>query len=407
MITIYKKYLSSFKLLKIYFILCIILFFFTMKVSGQQQINPYAVQSKINLCDSQKIDCIYNPKTKTYEPFYPKEDRVVGDFVNSGRLGSETNCNNQSNLNKKIDSLNNVGQFIKTSLLGKHKRCVIEVDKKQITDPDFKYFGTGQVMNYSKNCFADKDKEVPCIGTGNVATIPNAPINTHRKYGVTSAHNFIDVHGNIITNGFDFTSYVWIPPKKRKIPNVIFEVRKIKIKRVYVATSNPDAEPDNDYAFYELEEPVSEVVDGVIIPERYRIKPYLLTDKVFEANELNNNVTTVGIHQDNDKYLQKSCDLIGIYDVKTDSEYRERSKNLFYHDADTLPGSSGSLILEKTRDGTYVIVALHSRGNSEREKELELINQNKQVTLKNDNYNTAIKAHRMFRDFSLFIDGKL
>lgn len=323
-------------------------------------------------------DYIFNSQSGEYEPFYPDSERTVTDFV--------SDCDNSPGLQRNADQF----RFIKTALIGEDDRCELQYGPK-VDELEKSLYGVGLLMERGQGS-GSREKR-PRAGTAHLVG--------KRNILITNAHTFADAKTGIVAKEsykqFVFFIKEWIPENKRKNLKIEYEFRGYRLKNVEFGTLSPETDPQNDYAFVELEMPVSESVEGVSITKGHQVKP-LPFRKISRASTVSG-VYTVGFHRDKGMIAQKNCKPFGLYRVPRDHNLsRNGDEGLIIHYGDTMPGASGSSIFVIDESGKPVFTGLHIGSTS-----YETDGGGGSYTSDKSDFNYAIDGNYIFEKFQSFV----
>ncbi|MCB0362924.1 MAG: hypothetical protein KDD35_09380, partial [Bdellovibrionales bacterium] len=231
----------------------------------------------------------------------------------------------------------------------------------------------------------------PCSGSGH--------LYSDRRTLITSAHLlYLRDKGRMMTReeiaqGIGVFFKVWVPPGKREKPSEPYEFRRYTVGDVSFGTEgDPFGSNDNDFAFLRLTEGVSEVVDGVRVPERYRITP-LLPYKDVDLSKGPAKVFMGGYFNNSEYKAQKNCRPINLSEIPSgySGGFYSGKDALVFHDADTVDGASGSALVYQGEKNKFYFLALH-KGGAPTENKKDGFSWSKD---RSSRYNLAIKGSRI------------
>ncbi|MBK9037717.1 MAG: hypothetical protein IPL83_00930 [Bdellovibrionales bacterium] len=308
-------------------------------------------------------DYIYDPNTNSYLPFGGDPNKKRTGFVEDGYSGRSAgqieiggldgsfgqDCENSSGLAKNARQLGQMGQFIKTAIIGKDSRCPLKYGPGA-TDTDRALYGTGKVADLDSTCNSKSKNR--CAGSGHL-------VGDTTDIVVTSAHVFQYGDNNeLMTDprkGFVFIVRVWSPRTNEYV------FKRYKVKDYEFGTTNPDRYPDLDYAFLRLEEEVGKDVDGLPVPKEYQIKP--LPFKLTDESKVPKSAMTAGYNTETNDF-SKNCAPFSLTTMPSDHPYLVGTINVnpgkfWLHNGDTIPGSSGQAVALRDENGQPYFAAVH------------------------------------------------
>lgn len=237
----------------------------------------------------------------------------------------------------EMDESDSEGRFIQTAIMGSDDRCRLSYGS-QATDVEKAFYGVGAFYLPSSNASAPTvnhhDK-----GTGHLVG--------SRDLVVTAAHIFrkrgTSDHSN--WKKYKFFVRVWVPEQMRKSLDQSYEFRSFGIKRICFGAKTATIGHDHDFAFIQLSERVSEVVDGIPVDPQHWIEPLAFDGRARER--FPNVAMTVGFHSDKKWVAQKNCKPFSLFDRTPDvtpTFLSPQMRGLLVTDGDFIKRSSGSSI---------------------------------------------------------------
>jgi hypothetical protein len=244
------------------------------------------------------------------------------------------------------------GRFIQTAIMGSDDRCRLSYGS-QATAIEKAFYGVGAFYLPSSNTSAPTDNHYN-KGTGHLVG--------SRDLVVTAAHNFrkrgTSDHGD--WKKYKFYVRVWVPEQRRKSLDRPYEFRSFGIKRICFGAKTATIGHHHDFAFLQLSERVSEVVDGIPVDPQHWIEPLAFDGRARES--LPNVALTVGFHTDKKWVAQKNCKPFSLFDQTPDISpsflSSERRRGLLITNGDFMKRSSGSSIALLDENGKPHLAAI-------------------------------------------------
>ncbi|MBK7845084.1 MAG: hypothetical protein IPJ71_15610 [Bdellovibrionales bacterium] len=356
-------------------------------------------------------DYIYNPKTGSYVPFGGDPNRKRTGFVEDGYSGRSAgqadssfgnfgqDCENAPGLSKNARQIGQVGQFIKTAIIGEDDRCPLRYGP-DAPKADRAMNGAGRLQIYKERICSSNEGD-SCSSFSASGHL----VGSRSDIVVTNVNNFKKVDSRDLMDPRSvalFRIRVWNPRTQTHV------AATYRVKAYRFGTMDPDKHPDLDYAFLLLESEVGQVVDGLRVPEQYRTKP--LPFKKFRRNGLPNIPIIAGYNREA-KDFSKNCAPFSLVQMPSDSSYLANkdanSENLYWHNADTIGGFSGGAVAVHDNEGKLYFEALH-KGWFREDDEFEqgqLPNGNESsdaIRAAGGGINVAIKAASFYDNFERF-----
>lgn len=284
----------------------------------------------------------------------------------------------------EMDESDSEGRFIQTAIMGTDDRCPLSYGS-QATAIEKAFYGVGALYAPRTDRSAETENQ-HYKGTGQLVG--------SRDLVVTAAHLFRNpvtrVHGD--WKKYKFFVRVWVPEEKRKSLGRPYEFRPFEIKRIcFGAKSSMDGDY-RDFAFLQLAERVSEVVDGIPVDPQHWIEPLAFEGRPKES--FPNIAMTVGFHRDKKWVAQKNCKPFSIFDQTSEVSpgffSSERRRGLLMTDGDFVERSSGSSIALLDEMGKPHLAAISTGESASAPK----VNFNGR-----DQFNYAVDAKEFYNEF--------
>jgi hypothetical protein len=283
----------------------------------------------------------------------------------------------------EMEESDSEGRFIQTAIMGSDDRCPLSYGS-QATDIEKAFYGVGAFYRPSSKKSAPTDDHYN-KGTGHLVG--------SRDLVVTAAHNFRKAgtsdHGD--WKKYKFFVRVWVPEEKRKSLARPYEFRSFGIKRICFGVKTATIGHQRDFAFLQLSERVSEVVDGIPVDPQHWIEPLAFDGRGRES--FPNVAMTVGFHSGKKWVAQKNCKPFSLFDQTPDvspSFLSPQRRGLLVTDGDFIKRSSGSSIALLDENGKPHLAAILAGDLADAPK----VNFNGR-----DQFNYAVDAKEFYKEF--------
>ncbi len=290
----------------------------------------------------------------------------------------------------EMDESDSEGRFIQTAIMGSDDRCPLSYGS-QATAVEKAFYGVGALFRPSSKTSASTDNH---DNTDNYDNKGTGHLVGSRDLVVTAAHNFRKIGTSDHSNWKKYKFYVrvWVPEQRRKSLDRPYEFRSFGIKRICFGAKTATIGHHHDFAFLQLSERVSEVVDGIPVDPQHWIEPLAFDGRARES--FPNVAMTVGFHRDKKWVAQKNCKPFSLFDQTPDISpsflSSERRRGLLITNGDFMERSSGSSITLLDENGKPHLAAIQTGESSDGPK----VNFNGR-----DQFNYAVDAKDFYKEF--------
>lgn len=284
----------------------------------------------------------------------------------------------------ELDESDSQGRFVRTAIMGSDDRCPLPYGSRA-TAIDKAFYGVGALYAPRSDSSAKAELQGG-KGTGHLVG--------SRDLVVTTAHIFRDpvTKSYVDWRKYRFYVRVWVPEEKRQTPDRPYEFRSFGIKRICFGVKNSIVGDYRDFAFLQLNERVSEVVDGIPVDPQHWIEPLAFEGRPRES--FPNVAMTVGFHSDKKWVAQKNCGPFSLFDQTPDVSRSflstQRRRELLLTNGDFVTRSSGSSITHLDENGKPHLVAILGGEFADAPK----VNFNGR-----DQFNYAVDAKEFYNEF--------
>ncbi|MBK7843468.1 MAG: hypothetical protein IPJ71_07200 [Bdellovibrionales bacterium] len=289
---------------------------------------------------------------------------------------------------EEIDESDSEGRFIQTAIMGTDDRCPLSYGS-QATPIEKAFYGVGALYAPRTYTSTATENQHSNKGTGHLVG--------RRDLVVTAAHIFRNpvtrVYGD--WRKYKFYVRVWVPEENRKSPDRPYEFRPFGIKRICFGSKSGVEGDFRDFALLQLDERVSEVVDGIPVDPQHWIEPLAFDGRGRES--FPNFAMTVGFHRGKKWRAQKNCKPFSLFDQTSEVSpsflSSERRRGLLMTDGDFVERSSGSSIALLDERGRPHLAAILAG---------EFVNAPKVNFNGRDQFNYAVDAKEFYNEFVSF-----